>query len=51
MTKYLISFPSTSIDQMGAELAVWFGVSATDVKTVLLNIRKFELYKLGIFKG
>lgn len=43
--------PSTSIDQMGAELAAWFGVSATDVKTVLPNARNFDLYKLGIFKG
>ena len=42
--------PSTSIDQMGAELAAWFGVSATDVKTVLPNARNFDLYKLGIFK-
>ena len=43
--------PSTSIDQLGAELAAWFGVSATDVKTVLPNARNFDLYKLGIFKG
>jgi hypothetical protein len=43
MTKYLVSFPSTSIDQMGAELVAWFGVSATQVKTVLLNVCNFEL--------
>lgn len=49
MTKYLVSFLSTSIDQMGTELVAWFGVSATDVKTVLFNVRNFELYKLGIF--
>lgn len=51
MTKYLVSFLGNSIDQMGAEFVAWFGVSATDVKTVLLNVRNFELYKLGIFKG
>ncbi|MSP35029.1 MAG: DUF1501 domain-containing protein [Limnohabitans sp.] len=43
--------PSTSVDQLGAELAAWFGVSATDVKTVLPNSRNFDLYKLGIFKA
>ena len=43
--------PSTSVDQLGAELAAWFGVSASDVKTVLPNARNFDLYKLGLFKG
>lgn len=43
--------PSTSVDQMGAELAAWFGVSQTDVKTVLPNARNFDLYKLSMFKG
>lgn len=43
--------PSTAVDQLGAELAVWFGVSATDVKTVLPNARNFDLYKLGLFKA
>ena len=42
--------PSTAVDQLGAELAAWFGVSATDVKTVLPNARNFDLYKLGLFK-
>jgi uncharacterized protein (DUF1501 family) len=43
--------PSTSVDQLGAELANWFGVSQTDVKTVLPNASHFDLYKLHIFKG
>lgn len=51
MTKYLVSFLSTSIYQMDTDFDAWFGVSANDVKTVLFNIRTFELYKLGIFKG
>ncbi len=42
--------PSTSVDQFGAELASWFGVSQSDVKTVLPNASHFDLYKLGIFK-
>ena len=42
--------PSTSVDQMGAELAAWFGVSQTDVKTVLPNARNFDLYKIGLFR-
>jgi uncharacterized protein (DUF1501 family) len=43
--------PSTSVDQMGAELAAWFGVSQTDMKTVLPNASNFDLYKLGLFKA
>ena len=43
--------PSTAVDQLGAELAAWFGVSATDVKTVLPNAKNFDLYRLGLFKA
>ena len=43
--------PSTAVDQLGAELAAWFGVSTTDVKTVLPNAKNFDLYKLGLFKS
>jgi len=42
--------PSTSIDQFGAELATWFGVSASDIKTVLPYASNFNLFKLGVFK-
>ena len=43
--------PSTAVDQLGAELAAWFGVSATDVKTVLPYAKNFDLYRLGLFKA
>jgi len=43
--------PSTAVDQLGAELAAWFGVSATDVRTVLPNAKNFDLYQLGLFKA
>lgn len=42
--------PSTSADQVNAELARWFGVSATDMSAVLPNSRNFDLYKLGLFR-
>jgi len=41
--------PSTSIEQMAAELARWMGVSTTDMATVLPNGKNFDLYKLGMF--
>ena len=40
--------PSTSIDQMGAELARWLGVSTSDMAIVLPNAGNFDLYKLGL---
>jgi uncharacterized protein (DUF1501 family) len=42
--------PSTSTDQMAAELARWFGVSISDMPAVLPNAKNFDLYKLGLFK-
>lgn len=33
--------PSTSVDEYNATLATWFGVSATDLPTVLPNIGRF----------
>lgn len=37
--------PTTSVDQMAAEMAMWFGVdNATDLKTVLPNIESFYQY-------
>lgn len=41
----------SSTNQMGAELARWFGVSATDMPAVLPNAKNFDLYKLGLFKA
>ena len=40
--------PSTSIEQLGAELARWMGVSTSDMPLVLPNSGNFDLYKLGL---
>jgi len=39
--------PSTSVDQFGATLASWFGVSDTDLPLVVPNIGNFSTRKLG----
>jgi uncharacterized protein (DUF1501 family) len=39
--------PSTSVDQYAATLAQWFGVSATDMATVLPNIGRFQSRDVG----
>ncbi len=39
--------PSTSVDEYAATLAKWFGVSATDMATVLPNIGRFRAPDLG----
>lgn len=39
--------PTTSVDQVGATLASWFGVSATDQLTVLPNLGNFSTKNLG----
>lgn len=39
--------PSTSVDEYSATLATWFGVSATDLSTVLPNIGRFAKPNLG----
>ncbi|MEP6610146.1 MAG: DUF1501 domain-containing protein [Burkholderiaceae bacterium] len=41
--------PTTSVDQLGAELALWFGVSPADLPTVLPNAGNFNLGGLRIF--
>ena len=33
--------PTTSVDEYFAELALWFGVSASELDTVLPNVRTF----------
>lgn len=39
--------PNLSVDQMGATLASWFGVSATDMTAVLPNLGNFSSKNLG----
>ena len=39
--------PSTSVDQYSATLATWFGVSASDLPTVLPNLGRFGSADLG----
>ncbi|MDQ6655951.1 MAG: DUF1501 domain-containing protein [Verrucomicrobiota bacterium] len=41
--------PTTSVDEFSATLASWFGVSASDLRTVLPNIGRFARPNLGIF--
>ena len=41
--------PTTSVDEFSATLATWFGVSATDLPTVLPNIGRFANPNLGFF--
>lgn len=41
--------PTTSVDEFSATLATWFGVSASQLSTVLPNIGRFAHPNLGIF--
>ncbi|MDP9004455.1 MAG: DUF1501 domain-containing protein [Verrucomicrobiota bacterium] len=41
--------PTTSVDEFSATLATWFGVSASDLATVLPNIGRFAHPNIGIF--
>jgi uncharacterized protein (DUF1501 family) len=43
--------PSTSVDEYAATLATWFGVSATNLPTVLPNIGRFPTANLGFLNG
>ena len=42
--------PSTANDQVSAELARWFGVSDSNMSTVLPNSGNFNLHQLGLMK-
>lgn len=42
--------PTTSVDQLGAALATWFGVSASNLPIVLPNSHNFDLTALKLFK-
>ena len=39
--------PTTAVDQYGATLARWFGVSPGDVATIFPNIGRFATPNLG----
>ena len=41
--------PSTSVDQLAATLATWFGVSTSDMPLVVPNIVNFSLKDIGLF--
>jgi hypothetical protein len=41
--------PSTSVDQLAATLATWFGVSPTDLPTVLPQIGNYSTRDIGLF--
>ncbi len=43
--------PTTSVDEYAATLATWFGVSASDLPTVLPNIGRFAKPNLGFLAG
>lgn len=43
--------PTTSTEQMSAEIARWFGVSNADMPDVLPNARYFDLHRLGMLRS
>jgi uncharacterized protein (DUF1501 family) len=45
-----ILLPETSVDQLGATLARWFGVSDSDALTVFPNLTNFSTRDLGFMK-
>ncbi len=42
--------PSTSVDQLAATLARWFGVNSTEVNSILPNVSRFASSNLGFMK-
>ena len=43
--------PTTAVDQYGATLALWLGVSPTDLPTVFPNVARFATPNLGFMLG
>ena len=43
--------PTLSIDQFGAELSCWFGLSSNEIGAVFPNNERFDLSQLGIFSS
>ncbi|GGY77092.1 Tat pathway signal protein [Cellvibrio zantedeschiae] len=42
--------PSTSVDQLAATLARWFGVSSTEINSILPNVSRFASSNLGFMR-
>jgi len=42
--------PSTSVDQLAATLARWFGVSSSEINSILPNVGRFANSNLGFMK-
>ena len=42
--------PSTSVDQLAATLARWFGVSSSEINSILPNVSRFSSSNLGFMK-
>jgi uncharacterized protein (DUF1501 family) len=42
--------PSTSVDQLAATLARWFGVSSSEINSILPNVSRFASSNLGFMK-
>lgn len=43
--------PSTSVDQLGAELALWMGVSPSDLPLVFPQVSRFDVGQLGLMRA
>ena len=42
--------PTTAIDQMGATLASWFGLGASELNEVFPNLKNFSIQNLGFMR-
>jgi len=42
--------PSTSVDQLAATLASWFGVSSSEINSILPNVNRFASSNLGFMR-
>ncbi|MFC4701200.1 DUF1501 domain-containing protein [Glaciecola siphonariae] len=42
--------PELSVEQMGADLARWFGLSEPEINTIFMNLNRFDANALSMFK-